>query len=213
MPELTANQIPQAPSPGYRPYKVTDACRSYNLLASKDRLITYNDWSSYRCDMPLFGWYRFTDAEGIQMLNSCPVESSSSVNSCGSYYKGWLKNQVLPIQNEGIVNRTVCFSTPGKCNCSYTREIKIINCGAFYAYYLDAVPICNARYCGKEGKLRPENFAFCTPKRVMLNVSLCVSMYLEFKMIGRIFRIFATGYYRCERHLYKVQFFKLRRSL
>ena len=182
MPELTANKIPQLPSPGYRPYTVTDACRSYNLLASKNRLITYNDWSSYRCDMPLFGWYRFTNAAGKQMLDSCPVESSGSLNSCGSYYKGWLKGQVLPSQQVGIVNRTVCFSTADKCECSYTREIKIINCGSFYVYYLDAVPNCNARYCGKEGKLITEYFASCSTKRV--NLSVWVSIYLQFKMIG-----------------------------
>jgi len=149
MPNLVPRQIPALPIPGYRPYTTTDACRNYKNLASMDRSITYEDWSNYRCDMSLFGWYRFINPAGIQMLNSCPQNSPGSLNSCGSYYKGWLKNQLLPSQQSGVVNRTVCFSKPYSCDCSYTREIKVTNCGSFYVYYLDAAPICNARYCGK----------------------------------------------------------------
>ena len=153
MPNLVPRQIPALPIPGYRPYATTDACRNYKNLTSMDRSITYEDWSSYRCDMALFGWYRFINPAGIHMLNSCPQNSPGSLNSCGSYYKGWLRNQLLPSQQSGVVNRTVCFSKPYSCDCSYTREIKVTNCGSFYAYYLDAVPLCNARYCSKNGWL------------------------------------------------------------
>ena len=159
MPALVPQAVPPARSPNYRPYTTTDACTNYTYLSTGDRSVAYNDWSSYRCDMPLLGWYRFAGAAGKEMLNSCPKESSGYVNGCGSYYKGWLKDLVLPSSQEGVVNRSVCFSTPDNCDCSYTRETKIANCGSFYVYYLDAVPTCNARYCGKEGNLCVVAFA------------------------------------------------------
>ena len=175
--------MPEAAIAGHRPYTVTDTCKNYKSLTTEDRLATYHDWSSYRCDMPLYGWYRFAGEAGIQMLNTCPAQASKSVSSCGTYYKGWLKDQLLPAPGDGSVNRTVCFSKPGSCDCSYTREIKIIHCGVFYLYYLDAVPTCNARYCGKRGKLRLFNFLVSEAhkiKKAYLNHEFLIFIYLNF---------------------------------
>ena len=135
-----------------KPYLNTDGCSKYKTLSHADRSVDHNDWSSYRCDLFLYGWYRFTGNAGDRILSTCPSVVSALNNSCGSYYKGWLNNQELPTVGEGTVNRSVCFSPPGSCACSYDRGIRIRNCGGFYVYYLDGVPKCNARYCSKKSK-------------------------------------------------------------
>ena len=144
--------IPTPAPPPPKPYLNTDGCSNYKTLAHTDRSIDHNDWSSYRCDLFLYGWYRFTGNAGDRILSTCPAVVSTLNNSCGSYYKGWLNNQQLPTVGERAVNRSVCFSPPGSCACSYEKSIRVRNCGAFYVYYLDGVPNCNARYCGKKSK-------------------------------------------------------------
>ncbi|XP_065067900.1 uncharacterized protein LOC135693371 isoform X2 [Rhopilema esculentum] len=146
---MVARVLPPPAAPAMRPYSSIDGCKNYHNLSSHDRSVDHSDWSSYRCDMFLYGWYRFTGQSGTTLVSSCPAGWSKSSSSCGTFYKGWLKDQVAPSIEEGVVNRTVCFSTHGSCTCTLRREIKIRNCGGFLVYYFDAVPTCNARYCGK----------------------------------------------------------------
>ena len=148
---MVSRVLPPPAAPAMRPYSSIDGCKNYHNLSSHDRSVDHSDWSSYRCDMFLYGWYRFTGQSGRTLVNSCPAGWSKSSSSCGTFYKGWLKDQFAPSIEDGVVNRTVCFSTHGSCTCTLRREIKMRNCGGFLVYYFDAVPTCNARYCGKPG--------------------------------------------------------------
>ena len=149
---VSASTMPTSAPPATKPYLNTDGCSNYKTLSNEDRSIYHNDWSSYRCDIFLYGWYRFTGNAGERLLSTCPAVLSALNNSCGTYYKGWLNNQQLPKVEEGAVNRSVCFSEPGSCACSFERGIRVRNCGGFYVYHLDAVQKCNARYCSKKSR-------------------------------------------------------------
>jgi hypothetical protein len=46
------------------------------------------------------------------------------------------------------VTRTVCFQS-GSNTCSYSREIKVRNCGQFFLYRLVDTYYCNLGYCAK----------------------------------------------------------------
>ncbi|XP_065067731.1 pancreatic secretory granule membrane major glycoprotein GP2-like isoform X1 [Rhopilema esculentum] len=129
-----------------------DGCKYYQVLSNNDRAATFSDWSSYRCDKELFGWYRFMGNAGNRMMNSCPKNLGGSVYRCGSYYQGWIQNGALPSVSDGVVARYVCFSPHYSCSCSSTKSIMIRNCGTFHVYWLDSVPMCNSRYCGIKDK-------------------------------------------------------------
>ena len=88
---------------------------------------------------------------GNRLLDSCPAVSNNTAFQCGADGQGWL-NGILPDENEGEVNRTVCFSSSGNCTCTYEKTIKVRNCGPYYVYLLNGVPACNQRYCGARGK-------------------------------------------------------------
>ena len=127
-----------------------DGCKYYQVLADPSRLVNYNDWSSYRCDKELYGWYRFMGPAGNRMANFCPIGVPGTYK-CGSYYQGWLYGS-QPRIYEGSVPRTVCFSPYYTCYCRYTAQVYVRNCGSFYVYWLNEVPMCNLRYCGLKGK-------------------------------------------------------------
>jgi len=113
--------------PTIPPVQALDGCQYYQVLSEADRASSYYDWSSYRCDRELYGWYRFMGSAGNRMQNTCPQTGSYR---CGSYYQGWLQGS-MPSQYEGAVPRTVCFSTYYNCYCSYTQSIYVKNCGFF----------------------------------------------------------------------------------
>ena len=127
-----------------------DGCKYYQVLSDQSRSVAYHDWSSFRCDKELFGWYRFMGQAGNRMLTFCPAGQQSHYK-CGSFYQGWLQGS-HPGQNDGTVMKTVCFSPHSSCHCSYSKKIYVRNCGEFYVYWLDATPACNVRYCGAKGQ-------------------------------------------------------------
>ena len=135
-----------------------DGCKNYTVLSEADRAkgqIVIDD-SNYRCDRDdlVPGWYRFQGAAGDQMADKCVP-----TNHCGSRDAGWL-NALHPTVAEGVVTRRVCYGSRnvwwGRLNicCSYSSNIRVRNCGAFFVYELQKPSGCN-RYCGNgnSGKL------------------------------------------------------------
>eukprot|EP00105_Crassostrea_gigas_P041617 XP_019925765.1 PREDICTED: uncharacterized protein LOC105335333 [Crassostrea gigas] len=86
------------------------------------------------------GWYRFQSGAGNDMVTSSP-----SIAMCGTIYPVWL-NGSLPLENEGIVNRTACVVGLTR-SCESMISIKIINCGTYNVYYLRKTPILASGYC------------------------------------------------------------------
>ena len=80
-----------------------DGCKKYQILNNPDRVSTYSDWSSYRCDTELYGWYRFQGVAGNRMLNYCPNRKGNAYN-CGSYHQGWIMSGAMPTVADGKLN-------------------------------------------------------------------------------------------------------------
>ncbi|XP_015757140.1 PREDICTED: uromodulin-like [Acropora digitifera] len=120
---------------------VPQGCTSYTNLTDAERNVNYVATTS-QCDTSLMGWYRFTDAAGLAMPDSCPREGSR----CGASGAGWV-NGNHPTAAEEVVTRPVCFSHGDNC-CHWMGVIKVINCSGFYVYELSSTPTCNVRYCG-----------------------------------------------------------------
>ena len=101
------------------------------------------DYTSYyaQCDSSLSGWYRFGGTAGTQMFSGCIKDGKQ----CGTHATGYLTGG-HPGVNDGIVERTVCFSYNKKC-CMWRRTIKVLNCGSFYVYKINGTPGCRLRYC------------------------------------------------------------------
>ncbi|CAH3191970.1 unnamed protein product [Porites evermanni] len=114
-------------------------CQNYGSLHSGTRRTSYG--YGYYCDNGLGpGWFRFQGSAGTRMATSCP-----SYRRCGTYGSGWLSGG-HPSVADGQVTRTVYFND-GYCY-SYSKRIKVRNCGSYYVYYLSGTPTCNLRYCG-----------------------------------------------------------------
>ena len=77
------------------------------------------------------------------MATECPDS-----NSCNTDSPGWLIERHHPGVTDGIVTRRVCFHLETDC-CKYTKDIKVINCGDYYIYYLNGTPDGCFRYCTK----------------------------------------------------------------
>ena len=80
---------------------IIDGCRNYQVLKNQDRLSTYHDWSSFRCDKELYGWYRFMGGAGERLLDYCPNQRQSYYH-CGSYYQGWLPSMAKLTVGQGV---------------------------------------------------------------------------------------------------------------
>ena len=81
---------------------------------------------NYYCDRGMTqGWYRFEGDAGKQMASSCPP-----TDSCGTVATGWLRGG-HPNVADGQVSGTVCFHIPKLDCCTYTKFIRVRNCGSF----------------------------------------------------------------------------------
>ncbi|XP_066025285.1 pancreatic secretory granule membrane major glycoprotein GP2 isoform X4 [Pocillopora verrucosa] len=118
-------------------------CQNYQVLADASRNVNHGA-NPLLCDNHLTpNWYRFQGAAGVKMLSSCPQTSR-----CGTHATGWLSGD-HPSVEEGKVTRKVCFSW-SNC-CTWSIDIKVMNCGDFYIYYIDGTPRehqFHLRYCG-----------------------------------------------------------------
>merc|ERR1719285_1522484 len=87
-------------------------------------------------------WYRFTSGAGVVMPESFP-----GTHHCGTYASGWL-NTTHPTNINQTKQAQVCFHWTSSI-CQWSQDIFITNCGDFYVYYLQFVPLCG-RYCGAD---------------------------------------------------------------
>ncbi|XP_057296444.1 uncharacterized protein LOC130625378 isoform X3 [Hydractinia symbiolongicarpus] len=101
-----------------------------------------------------YRWIRFDD----MLQDTCSVNLSLvGTKPCGGYFRGWLKGD-HPKEEQVIVQRELCFSTPTHCNCEASISIDIINCGGFYIYKrYQKYPLCAARACTVKQKSELSN--------------------------------------------------------
>ncbi|XP_074622578.1 uncharacterized protein LOC141880862 isoform X5 [Acropora palmata] len=137
-PGVSASAMIQLPPPG---------CSNHSYLEDSERRQGfYNGYDGYyQCDNNLaFGWYRFRGAAGTQMPTKCVGR-----NRCSTHAPGWL-NASHPSVEDGIVTAKVCFHWTSGC-CTWSTNIRVLNCGGFYVYELRPPPGCHLRYCGNGG--------------------------------------------------------------
>jgi Leucine-rich repeat (LRR) protein len=127
----------------------------YTDLTLADRNQTFNDGTGAidYCDQvgnadksPQWqgpGWYRFSGSAGTRLPEVAP-----STYSCGTDAPGWL-NGTHPLPEDGVVDRTVCFSFLSN-TCWRSSAIQVVNCNGYYRYNLLDTPDCDARYCGTD---------------------------------------------------------------
>ena len=125
---------------------LADSCYNYSTLSDADRKRTFVTplHGKVLCDKLLLKrWYRFEGDAGTRMPTT-PVDD----NHCNTVRSGWL-NGAQPTIGDGEVIRTVCF-TRGDSKCSYSKRIKVKNCGSYFIYKLGPLSICHSRYCGTD---------------------------------------------------------------
>ena len=121
-----------------------DGCTNYTVLSEADRAQGNTQPPHNRNDSGLVtGWYRFQGAAGDRMPDKCVF-----VYRCGTNYPGWL-NGTHPTVAEGVVTRTVCFTSYIDC-CTENSIIKVKNCSGYYVYELQRTRDY-IRYCGNAG--------------------------------------------------------------
>ncbi|KAL4216824.1 Oncoprotein-induced transcript 3 protein [Mactra antiquata] len=122
-----------------------DPCVDYEVfsqtsLGSRNEICQRpNDPRDRLCDYRLASNWYFIPQNG-SLINSCPV-----VGNCSTDFPVWL-NGTLPIESDGIVNRTCCIKVLEEC-CKYHITIQVKNCSNMIVYYLPALSFCDSVYC------------------------------------------------------------------
>ena len=125
------------------PFLDAPECRNFSVLSDPGR---------YYCkgrNSDIFlkkGWYRFQSRLYTRMLDSCKAG-----RGYWRFWKGWL-NGTLPLIENGIVEREVCFKTRNWC-CYERLQIRVRKCAEeFYVYELSPAPYRgrSSSYCAKE---------------------------------------------------------------
>jgi len=123
-------------------------CLNYKELNSPTRKRTFSTPSNdYHCDNSRHtrdwkgaGWYRITGGAGTRLADIQVAESHCGAHRTGSLTGGH------PSVGQGEVTRTVNFNWSG--NPAFTKtNIKVINCGPYYVYYLVDAATCYDGYC------------------------------------------------------------------
>ena len=124
-----------------------DGCTNYTVLNEADRAQGNTIQGAKGDSFLVTGWYRFRGAAGDRMPDKCVP-----LYRCGTLFPGWL-NGTHPTVTEGVVTRTVCY-TSSDC-CLHSTIIKLKNCSSYYVYELRSTPSLFSRYCGNAiaGKL------------------------------------------------------------
>jgi cysteine-rich repeat protein len=120
-------------------------CLGYVELAEADRSVTFNDGPGKvtKCDKQLGDhWYRFVTPAGVMLPSNAPKPFA-----CGTDAPGWMLG-VHPTEEEGVVERQVCFAWD--TDCDWQTTIQVRNCGAYFVYKLANPPEECLRYCGTE---------------------------------------------------------------
>ncbi|XP_068694728.1 uncharacterized protein [Montipora foliosa] len=118
-------------------------CMNYKLLNDANRAEGYSSKNRRAlCDKELpIDWYRFTGEAGDKVPDFCVAKLR-----CGTHAPGWLNNS-HPSVADGIINAKICFHWGSNC-CLYSTKVRVRNCGKFFVYQLNPVPVCSLRYCG-----------------------------------------------------------------
>ena len=132
----------------------------YIKLSEPDRAAGYPTTGNEKCDQSDFdekeAWYRFHGKAGCRMAEKCVP-----TKHCDTSAAGWLNGSHPRYEDDGEVNRTVCFRWKNDC-CHWKSRVKVRNCGNFFLYYLKRNPwkgsSCSYRYCGNgDGKNRTKS--------------------------------------------------------
>ena len=122
-----------------------EQCSAYTWLNETRRNENSVTGNNVNCDNGLSGWYRFGGGAGTRIATSCGL-----TYRCGTHATGWM-NGAHPTVTDGKVIRTVCYHW-NNC-CTWSNDIKVINCGKYYVYKLMSTPPdhpCNLAYCGSD---------------------------------------------------------------
>ncbi|XP_022795010.1 uncharacterized protein LOC111333651 [Stylophora pistillata] len=102
-------------------------------------------------------WYRFVSpatATPVQLPDSC-----TEPRTCGTQASGWLRGG-HPSAEEGLVNRTVCFSWNDNC-CFAEVPAQVKHCYGYYVYKLQPTALeVKARYCVENQDIHHEDALF-----------------------------------------------------
>lgn len=109
------------------------------------RSVDFNDGNGgvEECDMGAAGgdgWYRFVGEGGSRMPEEPQLEYD-----CGTDAPGWLDGAHPTGWGETASVRT-CYRWSGD-DCNWSNDIRITNCGQFYAYELVTPPVSCLAYC------------------------------------------------------------------
>lgn len=121
-------------------------CLSHTVVNDPSRNVNTGGMGGACDDGPLFNtsiggrWIRFVGNGGTMIPSNSP-----GMQHCSAFLAGW-SNITLPSIIETLANGIGCFETLASI-CGYERDIKIVNCGTFYVYFLVPLSFCNARYC------------------------------------------------------------------
>ena len=132
-------------------FKPINICNISRTIQNSDRLWSNTSPVLLKCDSDLYGVYRFVvfNRLPLQIVEGCnKTDTLIKQHRCAAEYQGFMEGGVNPTVSEGYVQRIICFqSKETPCECDFTAVIGVQNCGESYAYDLQGVPRCNARYC------------------------------------------------------------------
>jgi hypothetical protein len=115
------------------------------VLDQSWRNVDFNDGDGgvEECDIGVAGgegWYRFAGEGGSRM----PVEPQVAYD-CGTDAPGWI-NGTHPAEWGATTTVNVCYHWSG-ADCNWDNDIRVTNCGQYYAYELAAPPTGCLAYC------------------------------------------------------------------
>ncbi|XP_027041698.1 uncharacterized protein LOC113669819 [Pocillopora damicornis] len=130
--------------------------------------------ASFYCKPRKTGRYVNIRLEGTGMvLTLCEVEVYSESRgelpdsctepwACGTQASGWLRGS-HPSMEEGVVQRTVCFSWSSTC-CFAEVKVQVRNCYGYLVYKLQPTSfVVKARYCIENSAIHYEDAFFYLP--------------------------------------------------
>ena len=102
-------------------------------------------------------WYRVSGNAG----NALAASTVPPQDSCGTETRLYIEDD-HPDFSEGEVSKRVCVSKTPEIPCRSTKDIQVINCGAFYLYNLVHLRKCPTT-----------TWAYCTNGQGMYHRLLC----------------------------------------
>ncbi|XP_002160515.1 uncharacterized protein LOC100215474 [Hydra vulgaris] len=175
-------------------------CTEYKLEESSSRI--WDKVSDVVCDTEV-GWVRFSAESGAEIASKCTKNTNPITRfgqSCGAEFRGWIMDR-HPSLEEGRVQRRVCFSYADQCSCEFFSNIYVRNCGGFYVYRFNKVPICNARYCGAPSNSL-SNVNDPSKPVIIKSKDLCSVRYNILHDPDRLWSFTSPTVSKCDAHLY-----------